>query len=84
MSSRHFQVSGTENREELRPAIYARLAKLGGGFRCWVLYLLQISHPYATDLRDLLAQSIIEIRTGKLDSKLANSISYLGTGSARS
>ena len=32
----------------------------------------------AADLRDLLAQSIIEIRTGKLDPKLANSISYLG------
>jgi hypothetical protein len=31
----------------------------------------------AADLRDLLAQSIIEIRTGKLDPKLANSISYL-------
>jgi hypothetical protein len=37
----------------------------------------------AGDLRDLLAQSIIEIRTGKLDPKLANSISYLGTGFLR-
>jgi hypothetical protein len=37
----------------------------------------------ASDLRDLLAQSIIEIRTGKLDPKLANSISYLGTGFLR-
>jgi hypothetical protein len=37
----------------------------------------------AADLRDLLAQSIIEIRTGKLDPKLANSISYLGTGFLR-
>ena len=34
----------------------------------------------AADLRDLLAQSIIEIRSGNLDPKLANSISYLGTG----
>jgi len=34
----------------------------------------------AADLRDLLAQSIIEIRNGNLDPKLANSISYLGTG----
>jgi hypothetical protein len=34
----------------------------------------------AADLRDLLAQSIIEIGAGKLDPKLANSISYLGTG----
>jgi hypothetical protein len=38
----------------------------------------------AADLRDLLAQSIIEIRTGKLDPKLANSISYLGSGFLRS
>lgn len=37
----------------------------------------------AADLRDLLAQSIVEIRTGKLDPKLANSISYLGTGFLR-
>ena len=37
----------------------------------------------AADLRDLLAQSIIEIRSGKLDPKLANSISYLGSGFLR-
>lgn len=37
----------------------------------------------AADLRDLIAQSIIELRTGKLDPKLANSISYLGTGFLR-
>lgn len=37
----------------------------------------------AADLRDLLAQSIVEIRTGKLDPKLANSISYLGAGFLR-
>ena len=37
----------------------------------------------ASDLRDLLAQSIVEIRTGKLDPKLANSISYLGSGFLR-
>jgi hypothetical protein len=37
----------------------------------------------AADLRDLIAQSIIEIRTGKLDPKMANSISYLGTGFLR-
>ena len=37
----------------------------------------------AADLRDLLAQSIIEIRSGKLDPKLANSISYLGAGFLR-
>jgi hypothetical protein len=37
----------------------------------------------AAELRDLLAQSIIEIRTGRLDPKLANSISYLGAGFLR-
>src|ERR1700724_2904665 len=37
----------------------------------------------ASDLRDLLAQSIIEIRNGKLEPKLANSISYLGSGFLR-
>ncbi len=34
----------------------------------------------AADLRDLLAQSSVELRAGKLDPKLANSISYLGAG----
>lgn len=38
----------------------------------------------AADLRDLLAQSIVEIRGGKLDPKLANSISYLGAGFLKS
>jgi hypothetical protein len=37
----------------------------------------------AADLRDLLAQAILEISTGKLGPKLANSISYLGTGFLR-
>ncbi len=37
----------------------------------------------AADLRDLLAQSIVEIRAGRLDPKLANSISYLGAGFLR-
>ena len=35
------------------------------------------------DLRDLLAQSIVEIRNGKLEPKVANSISYLGAGFLR-
>lgn len=34
----------------------------------------------AADLRDLLAQAIVEVRVGKLDPKLANSINYLGSG----
>ena len=32
----------------------------------------------AADLRGLIAQSIVELRTGTLDPRLANSISYLG------
>ena len=66
-----------------------RAAELGsrGGRRRTVYSperLQQFSAPKsAADLRDLLAQSIIEIRTGKLDPKLANSISYLGVGFLR-
>jgi hypothetical protein len=32
----------------------------------------------AADLRDLLAESIIEIRLGKMDPKIANALGYLG------
>ena len=37
----------------------------------------------AGQLRDLLAQSIVELRNGALDPKVANSISYLGAGFLR-
>ena len=37
----------------------------------------------AADLRDLLAESIIEIRAGKLDPKVANELGYLGTSLLR-
>jgi hypothetical protein len=37
----------------------------------------------AADLRDLLAESIIEIRAGKLDPKVANALGYLGTSYLR-
>jgi hypothetical protein len=30
----------------------------------------------AADLRDLLAESIVEIRSGKLDPKIANALGY--------
>jgi hypothetical protein len=33
----------------------------------------------AADVGDLLAESIIEIRAGKLDPKVANALGYLGT-----
>jgi hypothetical protein len=37
----------------------------------------------AADLSALLAESIVETRSGKLDPKLANSIAYLGTSFLR-
>jgi len=37
----------------------------------------------AADLRDLLAESIIEIRAGKLDPKVGNALGYLGTSLLR-
>jgi hypothetical protein len=37
----------------------------------------------AADLRELLAESIIEIRAGKLDPKLANALGYLGASYLR-
>ena len=37
----------------------------------------------AADLRDLFAESIIEIRTGKMDSKMANAFGYVGASYLR-
>ena len=37
----------------------------------------------AADLRDLLAESIIEIRTGRMESKMANALGYLGSSYLR-
>ncbi|HKH97513.1 MAG TPA: hypothetical protein VJ999_00275 [Candidatus Sulfotelmatobacter sp.] len=37
----------------------------------------------AADLRDLLAESIIEIRAGKLDPRIANALGYLGASYLR-
>jgi hypothetical protein len=37
----------------------------------------------AADVGDLLAESIIEIRAGKLDPKVANALGYLGTSLLR-
>jgi hypothetical protein len=37
----------------------------------------------AGDLRDLLAESIIEIRAGKLDPRVANALGYLGASYLR-
>lgn len=70
----------------LEPGKAAELGSKGGRRRA--VYspdgLQEFAAPRsAADLRDLLAQSIVEIRAGKLDPKLANSISYLGTGFLR-
>lgn len=37
----------------------------------------------AADLRELLAESIIEIRSGKLDPRIANALGYLGASYLR-
>ncbi len=37
----------------------------------------------AADLRDLLAESIVEIRAGKLDPRIANALGYLGASYLR-
>jgi len=37
----------------------------------------------AADLRDTLAQSIVELRTGKMDPKVANALGYLGASYLR-
>jgi hypothetical protein len=37
----------------------------------------------AADLRDLLAESIVEIRAGKLDPRVATAIGYLGASYLR-
>jgi hypothetical protein len=37
----------------------------------------------AEDLQQLLAESIVEVRNGKIDPRVANSISYLGMGFLR-
>ena len=37
----------------------------------------------AGDLRDLLAESIVEIRAGKLDPRVANALGYLGASYLR-
>lgn len=66
-----------------------RAAELGrkGGRRRAVHHrddLAEVAAPKtAADLRDLLAQCIVDVRTGAMDPKLANSISYLGTGFLR-
>ena len=66
-----------------------RAAELGSkGGRRRVVYspgdLKDFAAPKtATDLRELLAESIIEIRAGKLDPRVANALGYLGASYLR-
>jgi hypothetical protein len=66
-----------------------RAAELGskGGRRRAVLSpdnLKELPVPEtAAELRDMLAQSIVEVRAGKVDPKVANSISYMAASFLR-
>src|SRR5436305_127364 len=64
----------------------AELGRKGGrqGAPCNADGLKDIPVPKtAADLRELLAQSIVDTRAGALDPRLANSIAYLATGFLR-
>jgi hypothetical protein len=66
-----------------------RAAILGGkGGRRRTVYspidLKEFSAPKcAADLRDLMAESIVEIRSGKMDPRIANALGYLGASYLR-
>jgi hypothetical protein len=67
----------------------ARAAELGSkGGRRRSMYrpsdLREFTAPKtAADLRDLLAESIVEIRAGKLDPRIATAVGYLGASYLR-
>src|SRR5262249_37334963 len=63
------------------PGKAAELGSKGGRRR--TVYKLDDLKPCeppksAADLRDLLGQSIVEIRTGKMDPRMANALGYIG------
>ena len=63
------------------PGRAAGLGRRGGSRRAIFAAdrLKEFAHPKeAADLKDLLARSIIDIRAGALDPKVANSMAYLG------
>jgi hypothetical protein len=63
------------------PGRAAELGSKGGRRRAMYPFtdLKEFAPPKtAADLRDLLAESIIEIRLGKMDPKIANALGYLG------
>jgi hypothetical protein len=77
---------------QTRCAIHAqpgRAAELGSkGGRRRAIYSPGDLRDFATpktaaDLRELLAESIIEIRAGKLDPRVANALGYLGASYLR-
>jgi hypothetical protein len=79
-------------KDQTRCAIHAqpgRAAELGSkGGRRRAAYgpgdLKDFAAPKtAADLRELLAESIIEIRAGKLDPRIANALGYLGASYLR-
>ena len=68
------------------PQRAVELGRKGGrrGAHCSTDVLKDVPAPKtAADLRELLAQSIVETRAGNLVPRLANSIAYLGTGFLR-
>jgi hypothetical protein len=77
---------GATNRCVMHSGLARELGSKGGRRR--TVYnldgLKQFEPPKtAADLRDLLAQSIIEIRTGKMDPKVANALGYVGASYLR-
>jgi hypothetical protein len=66
-----------------------RAAELGSkGGRRRAIYSPAVLREFAApktaaDLRELLAESIIEIRAGKLDPRIANALGYLGASYLR-
>jgi hypothetical protein len=69
-----------------QPGRAAELGSKGGRRRaiCNPGELREFETPKtAADLRELLAESIIEIRAGKLDPRVANALGYLGASYLR-
>jgi hypothetical protein len=65
------------------PGHASRAGKVGGPRRRMLDPAQLASFPpprTAHDLRDLLATTIIEVRAGKLEPKVANALAYLGAG----
>jgi hypothetical protein len=68
------------------PGRAAQLGSKGGRRRalCSPGNLKDFATPKtAADLRDLLAESLIELRAGKLDPRVANALGYLGASYLR-